>query len=115
MITDHTIVSARAEQRKKAVEDRRFIRRLIAAFTGAALAMPALAAWGIDSPHTQQPSDRAATPIILPPIPYLDSIPWMQWNVNTNASKTDLLLSPTLRWGIGLTPEPQDKQKLTAN
>jgi hypothetical protein len=115
MVTDHAIVSARTEQRKKAVEDRRFIRPLIAAFTGAALAMPALAAWGRDSPHTQQPSDRAVTPITLPPIPYIDSIPWMQWNVNANASKTDLLLSPTLRWGIELTPEPQAEQKLSAN
>jgi hypothetical protein len=115
MITDHTIVSARAEQPKKTVEDRRLIRRLIAASIGAALAMPALAAWGMDSPHTHQPSDRAVTPITLPPVPYIDSIPWMKWDANVNAFKTDLLTSPTLRWGIGPTPEPRDNQKLSAN
>ncbi|MCA6117971.1 hypothetical protein J6524_24280 [Bradyrhizobium sp. WSM 1738] len=115
MITDHTIVSARAEMGKKATKDRRFIRRLIAACIGTALAMPALAAWGMDSPHNQQPSDRAVTSITLPPVPYIDSIPWMKWDTTSNAFKTDLLLSPTLRWGIDRTPQADDKQKLSAN
>jgi hypothetical protein len=115
MITDHTIISARTEISKKSLRDRRFIRRSIAASIGAALAMPALAAWGMDSPHTQQPSDRLATPIILPPVPYIDSMPWMKWDATANTFKTDLLLAPTLRWGIGLTPQADDKQKLSAS
>jgi hypothetical protein len=112
MITDQTIVSARAEQRKPATE-RRFIRRLIAAYIATALTMPALAAWGMESPHIQQPSNHAATQITLPPIPYLDSMPWMKWEAGINALKTDVLLSPTPgpSW-IKLTPEESERLKM---
>jgi hypothetical protein len=111
MIADQTIVSARAEKRKTAVESR-FIRRLIAAYIATALTMPALAAWGMNSPYIQQPSDHAAAQITLPPIPYLDSIPWMKWEAGIDTLKTDILLSPTPgpSW-IKLTPEEYAKLK----
>ena len=114
MITDQTISSARTEMRDNAAKDRRYIRPIIAASIGAALTVPTVAAWGMDSPHARQLSDRQATSIKLPPVPYIDSIPWMQWDANANAFKTDLLLSPTLQWGIGQTFEPQGNQKLSA-
>lgn len=109
MITDQTIISARTEMRNNAVKDRRFMRLMIAASIAAALTVPA---WGMDSPHVRQPSDRAT--IALPPVPYIESIPWMKWDASANAFKTDLLLSPTLQWGIGQTFEPEGKQKLSA-
>lgn len=121
MITDQTMISARTEMRNNAVKDRRFMWRIIAASIGAALALPTVAAWGMDSPHARQPSDRQitsdrqATSITLPPVPYIDSIPWMKWDANANAFKTDLLLTPTLQWGIGQTFEPRGNQKLSAN
>lgn len=115
MIADHTIISARAEMSQDAIEDRRFKRRLMAIVIGTALTMPTLAAWGMDSPHVRQPSDGAATPITLPPVPYIESIPWMRWNANANTSKTDLLLSPTQQWGIGPTRQPPGTQQLSAN
>jgi hypothetical protein len=50
----------------------------------------------------------------LPPIPYIESIPWMNWDANANTFKTDLLLSPTQQWG---KPErqPLSTQRLSAN
>lgn len=115
MITDHAIVSARTEMSKEAIKDRRFMRRMIAASIGAALTVPALAAWGMDSPHARQPFNSAAISITLPPVPYIDSIPWMQWDANAGAFKTDLLLTPAQRWGIEQVLQPDGKQKLSAN
>ena len=115
MIADHTIVSARAEMSKDAIENSRFKRQLMAVAIGTALTASVPAAWGMDSPHVRQPSDGAATPITLPPVPYIESIPWMRWNANANTFKTDLLLSPTQRWGIGPTWQPQSTQQLSAN
>jgi hypothetical protein len=120
MIIDQTIISARTEIRTNAIKDRRFMRAMIAASIGAALTMPTVAAWGMDSPHARQlsdsqiTSDRQAASITLPPVPYIDSIPWMKWDANANAFKTDLLLTPTLQWGIGQTFEPHGNQKLSA-
>ena len=115
MIADHTIISARAEMSKKAIEGRRFKRRLMALAIGAALTMPTLAAWGMDSPHFRQRSDGATAPITLPPVPYIESIPWMRWNANANAFKTDLLLSPAQQWGVVPTWQPQSMQQLSTN
>ena len=115
MIADHTIISARAEMSKVAIEHRYFKRRLMAVAIGAALTMPALAAWGMDSPHARQPFDGTAAPITLPPVPYIESIPWMKWDANANKFKTDLLLSPTQQWGVGPTQQPQTMQQLSAN
>jgi hypothetical protein len=114
MITDRTLISARAEQRQKPVKQRHFVRRWIAtAIAAAALSMPTLAAWGMDSPHHQQPSRPAAAEIKFPPIPYIDSMPWMKWEANVNAFKTDILLAPPSRPpGIALTPEEYDRYKL---
>ena len=114
MITDRTLISARAEQRQKPVKQRHFVRRWIAtAIAAAALSMPTLAAWGMDSPHHQQPSRPAAAEIKFPPIHYIDSMPWMKWEANVNAFKTDILLAPPSRPpGIALTPEEYDRYKL---
>jgi hypothetical protein len=112
MITDHTIVSARAEQRQEPIEQRHFIPRWIAAtIAAAALSMPALAAWGMDSPH-HQPSRPAAAQIKFPPIPYIDSMPWMKWEANVNAKADILLAPPPGPSGIMLTPQEYDRYKL---
>jgi hypothetical protein len=114
MITDHIIISARAEQRQKPIEQCHLIpRRIAATIAAAALSMPALAAWGMDSPHHQQPPGPATAQIKFPPIPYIDSMPWMKWEGNANAFKTDILLAPPAGpSGIMLTPEEHDRYKL---
>jgi hypothetical protein len=113
MITDHTIISARAEERQKSIKQRFVPRWIASAVAAAALGMPALAAWGMDSPHRQHPSPPAAAQIKFPPIPYIDSMPWMKWEANVNAFKTDILLAPPSGpSGIALTPEEHDRYKL---
>lgn len=113
MITDHTIISARAEERQKSIKQRFVPRWIAAAVAAAALGMPALAAWGMDSPHRQHPSPPATAQIKFPPIPYIDSMPWMKWEANVNAFKTDILLAPPSGpSGISLTPEEYDRYKL---
>jgi hypothetical protein len=114
MITDHTIISAQAEHCQKSIEQRHVIPRWIAAAIAvAALTMPAPAAWGMDSPHHQQPSRPATAQIKFPPIPYAESMPWMKWEANVNAFKTDILLAPPPGLsGITLTLEEYDRYKL---
>ena len=112
MITDQTFISARAEHRQKSVKQRHFVPRWITvSLAAAALSMPALAAWGMDSPQQRQPSRPAAAQINFPPIPYIDTMPWMKWEANINA--TDILLTPPPGpAGIALTPEEYDRYKL---
>lgn len=113
MIPDHTIISARAEERQKSTKQRFVPRWIAAAVAAAALGMPALAAWGMDSPHRQHLSPPDAAQIKFPPIPYIDSMPWMKWEANVNAFKTDILLAPPPGpSGIALTPEEYNRYKL---
>ncbi|MBR1194409.1 hypothetical protein, partial [Bradyrhizobium sp. AUGA SZCCT0160] len=78
MITDQSLVSARAE--KQNALGRRLVRGILTASTAIALTLPSLAAWGLDSPRNTPTSGNAFEQIALPPIPYLDSMPWLEWN-----------------------------------
>lgn len=110
MISDQTIVSARAEKRKKAV-GQRVVRRILTASMAAVLTLPSLAAWGLDGPRTKPETGNFET-IALPPIPYLDSMPWLKWGAGVNTLKVDILLSPILDpSGIKLTPEGRDRER----
>ena len=83
MIMDHTIGSARAEKRKNST--RRLWRRLLTASLASALAMPSLAAWGLNSPArtTAIPADVRPSP----PIAHLESMPLDA--VGSESSKTE--------------------------
>jgi hypothetical protein len=110
MISDQTIVSARAE--KQNALGRHVVRRILAASMAAVLTLPSLAAWGADSPRGKPKSGKTFETIALPPIPYLDTMPWLRWNAGVNTLKVDTLLSPILDpSGIKLTPEDRDKER----
>ena len=94
MITDRTIVSARAE--KQGAPGRRVVRGILTASMAAILTLPSLTAWGMDGPRSQPKSGNAFETIALPPIPYLDSMPWLKWGAGANTLKVDILLSPIL-------------------
>jgi hypothetical protein len=86
MIARQTIGSARAETSGRS--------RMIAAgaFALAAMLLPN-AAFGMDS----TPKQTAARPgdlLPLPPIRYLDSMRWMDWQPSTPLLKVDTLLLP---------------------
>ncbi len=108
MITDRTIVSARAE--KQRALGRRVFRGILTASMAAVLTLPSLAARGLDGPRETPKSGNAFEIIALPPIPYLDSMPWLKWNAGVNTLKVDTLLSPILDpSGIKLMPEVRDR------
>jgi hypothetical protein len=108
MITDQTIGSARAEQQKDAVAGRA-MRSLITVLLASALTLPSLAAWGMES-SPKQAAAKAGDMLPLPPIPYLDSMPWMKWNTSAPTLRIDTLMSPSVTpWGILQTPQDRAK------
>ena len=111
MISDQTIVSARAEKRNQTV-GRRVARGILTASIAAILTLPSLAAWGMDGPRSKPKAGNVFETIALPPIPYLDLMPWLKWGDGVNTLKVDILLSPTLDpSGIKLAPEDRDKER----
>lgn len=110
MISDQSIVSARAE--KQEALGRRVFRGILTASMAAVLTLPSLAAWGLDGPRKTPKSGNTFETIALPPIPYLDTMPWLKWGAGVNTLKVDILLSPILDpSGIKLTPEGRDKER----
>jgi hypothetical protein len=111
MIRDQTIVSARAENRKQAF-GQRVVRGILTASMTAVLILPSLAAWGVDGPRSKPESGQVFGTIALPPIPYLDSMPWLTWGAGVNTLKVDILLSPILDpSGIKLMPKDRNRER----
>ena len=109
MITDRSFVSARAEKRHGLA--RRLLRGIVTASTAMALTLPSLAAWGLDGSRNTPASANAFEQIALPPIPYLDTMPWLTWNAG-GTLKVDTLLAPLADpWGLKLAPGERDKTK----
>ena len=114
MITDRTIVSARAEH--ESTLGRRVVRGILTASMATVLTLPSLAAWGVDGPRSKPKSGNDFETIALPPIPYLESMPWLKWGASVNTMKVDILLSPILDpSGIKLMPEDGDKVRPTVS
>ena len=112
MILDQTIGSARAEKHKVPIAHR-IVRNLLTALLASALTLPSLAAWGIDS-SPKQAAAKAGDMMPLPPIRYLDSMPWMNWNTSAPTLRIDTLMSPSLTpWGVLQTPQDRAKASPT--
>ncbi|MCA6125229.1 hypothetical protein J6500_25530 [Bradyrhizobium sp. WSM 1704] len=108
MIRDQTISSARAEKHKKRITGRA-IRNVMTALLAAVLMLPSLAAWGIES-SPQPAAARAGDMLPLPPIRYLDSMLWMNWNAPAPTLRIDTLMSPSVTpWGILQAPQERTK------
>ena len=90
MIANQTIGSARAEQ-NNGVGQRRFSNRpaalLASTLVFASLTNLAMAAWA---------EKGTSARLSLPPIPYLDSMPWMKWNATGPTLRIDTLKIDTL-------------------
>lgn len=103
MIRDQTIGSARAEKQKNRLTSR-VIQNLMTAFLASALTLPSLAAWGIESPP-RQVTAKAGEMLPLPPIRYLDSMPWMNWKASVPTLRIDTLMFPSVTpWGVLKSP-----------
>jgi hypothetical protein len=110
MIKDQTIGSARAEKDRA---NSRIIRRLMAALLASALTLPSLAAWGTESSRERVVA-RADDMLRLPPIPYLDSMPWMNWKTSAPTLRIDTLMSPSVTpWGVLKSPRDMNSPTLS--
>jgi hypothetical protein len=104
MIADHTIISARAEK-SQMVPAQRPVRRILSASMAALLMLPSLAAWGMDRmPGKPASADAFEKKIALPPIPHLESMPWMTWNAGVNTLKVDTLRPPQMPYWLAPAP-----------
>src|SRR5690348_818637 len=70
-------------------------RALLALAMGSAMSLTAFGAYGVESPLRVETSQSAFTGLPLPPIPYLDTMPWMEWQPEAVKMKIDTLLPPT--------------------
>ncbi|MBR1192096.1 hypothetical protein JQ634_07290 [Bradyrhizobium sp. AUGA SZCCT0240] len=84
MIRTHILGSAGAETFG------RCIRKMVVAL--ATVLLP-FGAWGMDG-SPKLPIDGAGNLLPLPPIPYLDSMRWMNWKPSAPIFKADTILLP---------------------
>jgi hypothetical protein len=108
MILDQTVGSARAE-RKNRVRGR-VIRNLMTALLASVLTLPSLAAWGMESSPKWPAAPKPGDLLPLPPIRYLDSMPWMKWSAPAPTLRIDTLMSPSVTPG-GVLQTPGDGAK----
>ncbi|MBH5397537.1 hypothetical protein HZZ13_06985 [Bradyrhizobium sp. CNPSo 4010] len=103
MIKDRAF-SARGETTQKT------LRRLAALAVGAGLSLVPFAAFGAESAGAAAKTADSFERLALPPIPYLDTMPWSSWERGSPTMKVDTLLSPVLGpSGIRLDLTPPDR------
>lgn len=99
MLSHHHTFSARTETNCN------LRRGLLALLMGSAMSLTAFGAYGVESPRGPEATQSAFTGLPLPPIPYLDTMPWLKWQPAPATMKVDTLLPPasmpTIIW-----PEP---------
>jgi len=99
--------SARAERTRK------ILRRLAAFAVGAGVSLASFAAFGAESPGLDRNKADAVDRFVLPPVPYGETMPWLNWEPATATMKVDTLLSPVLGpSGIRLDLTPSDREGL---
>jgi hypothetical protein len=107
MILDQDSCSARSENPE--CPSRGLVRHLFTALLASALSMPSVAAWGLNSaPKAAAAKSNDVLP--LPPIPHLESTPWMQWNATAPMLRIDTLMAPVIT-PLGILQDPQDRAK----
>ncbi len=71
----------------------RRVRRIVAGAFALATTLVPLGAFGMNS-TPRMAFDKAGNLLPLPPIPYLESMRWMNWKPDAPVFKTDILLLP---------------------
>ncbi|MCA6122067.1 hypothetical protein J6500_09180 [Bradyrhizobium sp. WSM 1704] len=88
MLSYHHTFSARTET------NRNLRRHLLALVLGGAMSLTAFGAYGLEHPQGADATQTAFTGLPLPPIPYLDTMPWLKWQPAAATMKIDILLPP---------------------
>ncbi|MBW7962527.1 hypothetical protein [Bradyrhizobium sp. BR 10261] len=99
MLSHHHTFSARTET------SRNLRRGLLALLMGSAISLTAFAAYGVESPRGAEATQGAFAGLPLPPIPYLDTMPWLKWQPAPATMKIDTLLPPASA-PSGIWPQP---------
>ena len=99
MIKDQFTFSARAESTRK------ILRNLVAVTLGSFIALAPFAAQGAETTSSLRAANGGFKQIALPPIPYLDTIPWLSWpqappTVNVDTLPSPILDAPRLRFDL---------------
>lgn len=90
-------------------ETMRSLRRHLPALAiGGAISMTAFGAYGMENPRGAETTQGVFTGLPLPPIPYLDTMPWMKWQPEAAKMKIDILLPPTSA-PTGIWPQPMPR------
>ncbi|WP_128924300.1 hypothetical protein [Bradyrhizobium guangxiense] len=98
----HRTFSARAEN----------TRYLAALAVAASLSLVPAAGHGAESAGSGANAADTFERLTLPPIPYLDTMPWSNWERTNATMKVDTLLSPVLGpSGIRLDAPPHDQAR----
>lgn len=96
----------------RAEKTRTRLRQLAALAIGAGLSLVPFAAYGSESPGSARNEADTFERLALPPIPYLDTMPWQNWERASATMKVDTLLSPVLGpSGIRLDVTPPDRER----
>ncbi|MDF0579825.1 hypothetical protein GPL17_32515 [Bradyrhizobium yuanmingense] len=104
MIKDRAF-SARGETTRKT------LRRLAALAVGAGLSLVPFAAFGAESAGPAAKTADSFERLALPPIPYLDTMPWSSWDRGGPTMKVDTLLPVLGPSGIRLDLTPPDRDR----
>jgi len=105
MIKDKVILSARAENPRK------ILSHLIAVTLGGVVALAPFAALRAETISSLRAAKGGFEQIALPPIPHLDTMPWLSWPQAPSTVDVDSLLSPVLdapRLRFDLLPTQRD-------
>ncbi len=108
MISDQTIGSARAERSWNDV-GQRIIASLLTALLALVLVLASLTNLAAVEGLSQVATERASHTLPLPPIRYLESIPWMNWNTLAPTLRIDTLMLP----GFPSWIDPANPQEVT--
>jgi len=90
MIKDQFTFSARAESTHN------ILRNLVAVTLGGVIALAPFAAHGSETTSSLRAANGGFEQIALPPIPQLDTMPWLSWPQAPSRVNVDTLLSPSL-------------------
>ncbi|MDA9546567.1 hypothetical protein ACM43_19440 [Bradyrhizobium sp. CCBAU 45321] len=104
MIKDRAF-SARGETTRKT------LRRLAALAVGAGLSLVPFAVFGAESAGPAAKTADSFERLALPPIPYLDTMPWSSWDRGSPTMKVDTLLPVLGPSGIRLDLTPPDRDR----
>jgi hypothetical protein len=106
MTLDQTIGSARAERDHVSL---RVIESLLTAMLALVLVLASLTNLAAVEGLSQVAAERPSHNLPLPQIRYLESMPWMNWNLSAPIMRIDTLMLPNVPSWV----DPQNPQEMT--